>query len=389
VSDSGRRRTFASLGLLVFLVNFGRVVFAPLVDVFMTVFEVEEATAGLVVTLLWLGSAAPRLPTGYLLTRVARHRVVAGTGVFLAGAATLTALAPTIEWVAVGAFLVGVSSGVYFIAANPLVSELFPSRVGLAMGAHATASQLAAVAAPAAVGVVLVVADWQALFVALAVLALVSTAAFVSTARRATLPNAGVEDRDLPGAVRSQWSLVLTGIVVLGTAGFVWNGVFNFYVPYLRQSKGLDAGTARVLLTGVFAVGAVAMLVTGRLADRFRTRSLLLAVVGGFLLSLWALTAASGLLLVTATSLVMGYLVHGLFPATDTYVLANLPDEHRASAYAAFSAAMMLVQATGSVTLGTLVEAGVPYDRAFRAAAALLAVVLVGLLALNRADRLP
>jgi predicted MFS family arabinose efflux permease len=389
VSDSGRRRVFASLGLLVFLVNFGRVVFAPLVDVFIVEFQVGEATAGLVVTLLWLGSAAPRLPTGYLLTRVSRHRVVAGTGVFLAGAAGLTAVAPTIEWVAVGAFLVGVASGVYFIAANPLVSELFPERVGLAVGAHATAAQLAAVAAPALVGVALLVAGWQAVFAALAGLALLATAGLLAATRGAELPEAGASDRDLVGAVRSQWPLIVTGVVLLGAASFVWNGVFNFYVRYLETSKLLDGPTARAMLTAMFAAGVPAMLVTGRLADAVQPRSLLLASVAGFVAVLWALPAASGLLAVGALSVALGYVVHGIFPAADTYVLGNLPDEHRASAYAAFSAAMMLVQATGSVVLGTLIEAGVAYDTAFRAGAGLLAVVVLALAALDRGDRLP
>ncbi|MFB6218698.1 MAG: MFS transporter [Halobacteriaceae archaeon] len=382
-----RLELFGTLGALVFLVNFGRVVFAPLVDVFMRVFGVGEATAGVVVTALWLGSAAPRLPTGYLLTRVSRHRVVAGTGVFLAGASALTAAAPTIQWVGVGAFLIGVASGVYFIAANPLVSELFPERVGRALGVHATAAQLAAVVAPTVVGAALAV-GWRAVFVALAVLALGGTAALVLATRGADLPAAGAADRDLAGAVRSQWRLVATGIALLGTAGFVWNGVFNFYVPYL-QSKAVAPGTARTLLTGVFAAGVPAMLVTGRLADRVRPRSLLLAVLGAFAATLAALTLAESLVAVAALSLALGYAVHGLFPAVDTYMLGGLPDEHRGSAYAAFSAAVMLVGATGSAVLGTLVEAGVGYDAAFRGGAALVAAVAAVLLALDRAGRLP
>nr|WOY07721.1 hypothetical protein QSJ49_13060 [Halobacterium salinarum] len=82
-SDSGARRLplFGSLCALVFLVNFGRVVFAPLVVPLQEFFVgTSNAAVGLVATLAWLGSALPRLPAGYLLTRVARHRVVLGTG---------------------------------------------------------------------------------------------------------------------------------------------------------------------------------------------------------------------------------------------------------------------------------------------------------------------
>ena len=57
-----RTRLFGSLCALVFLVNFARVVFAPLVGEFIDAFGIREGTAGLIVTLAWLGSAAPDSP---------------------------------------------------------------------------------------------------------------------------------------------------------------------------------------------------------------------------------------------------------------------------------------------------------------------------------------
>ena len=65
-----RAKLFGSLCGLVFLVNFARVIFAPLVGEFIDEFAIREGTAGLVVTLVWVGSAAPRLPTGWVLTKV-------------------------------------------------------------------------------------------------------------------------------------------------------------------------------------------------------------------------------------------------------------------------------------------------------------------------------
>jgi len=75
-----RTRLFASLCGLVFLLNLARVIFAPLLDVFITEFAIGEATAGLIVTLAWVGSASLRLPTGWLLTKVPRHHIVVGSG---------------------------------------------------------------------------------------------------------------------------------------------------------------------------------------------------------------------------------------------------------------------------------------------------------------------
>ena len=84
-----RRRLFGSLSGLVFLVNLGRIVFAPLLATLAAAFAVPVATLGPVATMAWLGSALPRVPTGYLLTRVPRHRVVLGSGLLLTAAAVL------------------------------------------------------------------------------------------------------------------------------------------------------------------------------------------------------------------------------------------------------------------------------------------------------------
>ena len=374
---------------MVFLVNLGRVVFAPLIEPLAADFAASPAELGAVATLAWLGSAVSRIPTGYALTRVPRHAVVLGSGTGLTAAALFTALAPSVPVLMAGAFLIGLASGAYFVAGNPLVSELFPEGVGRALGVHGTAAGLAAVVAPLAVGAVLVLGDWRLAFLGLAALGALVTLYTLYVSRGAELPEAGAADRHLLRAVRAQWPIVLTGVVVVGAVGFVWNGLFNFYVSYLVAEKGIAPGTARTLLTLVFAAGLPAFLLTGRLADRVRNVPLVLAVVGGFVVTLYALTLATGLLAVVAVSVLLGYVVHSLFPAVDTYLLASLPDRHRASAYTAFSASMMVVQSQGSLAVGSLVEAGLAYDAVFAWFAGGLSVVLAGLLGLHATGHIP
>jgi MFS family permease len=391
VTDSkpaGRLGVFASICAFSFLVNFGRVAFAPLVDVFIRS-GISPATAGLAATAVWVGSALPRLPTGYLLTFVRRHRVILGMGLSLAVAAALTALSPGIRFTVGGALLVGVATGVFFIAANPLVSELYPERVGLAVGVRGMFSQIAAVAAPFFVAAAVALGSWRVAFGALAALALVATAAFGVAANRATLPDAGAADRDLLGAIHAEWRLVAVGIVFVGGVGFVWQGVFNFYVTYLGAAKGLTAGTATTLLTVTFAAGIPSFLLAGRLADRFSYLPLLLAIVAGFVACLLALTAVEGVVALAAVSVAMGLIVHALFPVGDAYILETLPDARRASAYSGYSATMMLIQAPGSVAVGALAQTGLSYAGVFRGYALFVAAVAVGMGALARAGRLP
>lgn len=177
--------------------------------------------------------------------------------------------------------------------------------------------------------------------------------------------------------------------MILGSAGLVWQGVFNFYVSYLVAEKGLTEGVARNLLIVVFAAGVPAFLVTGRLADRFPPLPLLFVIIASFVSCVVTFTTLSGLFALAAMSAVLGYVVHGLFPAIDTFLLGSLPDEHRASAYSVYSGGMMLTQATGSSIVGVLVDRGFSFTTVFRGLAGALALVLCALVGLYLTERLP
>jgi MFS family permease len=283
----------------------------------------------------------------------------------------------------------GLSSGSYFIAANPLVSELFPDSVGTALGLHGTASQVAAVVGPLALTAVLFVGSWQTTFVLIAVAAAVGTIALVWAASRTTLPEAGTDDRSVLTAGREQWPLVLTGIAFIGAAGFLWNALFNLYGDYLAVVKGIDPATGRLLLSAMFGAGVPAFFVTGWLADRVAYVPLILSIIGCFAVSVLVLTVVDGLAALVVLSLLIGYIIHSLFPAMDTYMLDSLPDRHRASAYALYSASMMLVQALGSGTVGMAVSRGADYNRTFRFLAGALAIVVCSLALAHQRGLLP
>ncbi|UPM42434.1 MFS transporter [Halocatena salina] len=361
---------------MVFLVNLARVLFSPLLEPLKATFGATDATVGLLATLVWIGSASPRLPVGYLLTRVPRHYVVLAAGTVLTAAGGLSAVASSIEWLMVGAFCLGVSSGTYFIAANPLVTELFPDRVGDMIGIHGMSSQVAAVVAAPFVGGVILFGSWRLAFSLLAVVGGLTTVVLLVIISMTDLPAAGAADRHFVRAARRQWRLILVGVVFVGVTGFVWQGVFNFYVTYLITAKSLSQPAAQGLLTVLFGAGIPAFLITGYLAQRLPNAPLMFAVCGAFVCCLLVLTVVSGYLALFVVSAVLGYVIHCLFPTIDTLLLSSLPDESRASAYAVYSGGMMLVQAPGSSVLGALVDAGYGFDPVFRGFAGVVGLVL-------------
>ncbi len=107
-----------------------------------------------------------------------------------------------------------------------------------------------------------------------------------------------------------------------------------------------------------------------------------------FAIGLVTLTGVHRFADVVAVTVVVGYVIHSLFPAMDTYLLDTLPDENRASAYAVYSGTMMFVQALGASTVGALRSADVSFDTIFVGFAALL-VVVISMVALEGTDRLP
>ncbi|WP_438267470.1 MFS transporter [Haladaptatus halobius] len=384
-----RKRLFGTLCGLAFLMNFGRTIFAPLFDPLTVAFGTDRATIGILISLVWLGTAVPRIPMGYVLTHIPRHQAVLGTGIILAGASALIALAYSIPTLQVGTFLLGMASGAYYVAAVPLIAELYPDAVGRTVGIHGAAAQLSAVLAPTLVVGILLVASWRMVFVALAVFAIISSILLATVIRGSSIADDATPDHAFLAAVRSHWRLIATGLLMVGVAGFMWQGLFNFYVVYLNVVKGLPMTTANLLLTVVFAAGLPAFWFGGRLADRLPIVPYILAILTGFVGSVVALISVGGLAGLIVISVCIGYSIHSLFPALDTYFLNSLPDESRGVVYAAFTGLSLLIEATGTAVVGLLTEAGYRFDVVFLGLALLVGSAIVVLAGLYVTNRLP
>lgn len=384
-----RGRLFGTLCGLAFLLNLGRIGFAPLLEPLMATYAIGPGTAGLVASLVWLGTAVVRIPVGYVLTRVHRRRVILGAGGLLAATATGAAVAPTVHVLAVFAFGIGAASGVYFVAGNPLVAQLYPDRVGRALGGHGVAAQLAAVLAAPLVGAVLLFGGPRVAFLGLAGMAVVATAVYARSAGRIADDRAAGVDRNLRDAARTQWRVIGTGVVLLGAGFLVWSGVFNFYVSYLGAEKGLSSGMARRALTAAFAAGVPAFWVAGRLADRLPALPLVFGILLSFCGLVVGLTLANGAPAVFAMSLAVGFVVHGAFPVMDTYMLSTLPDDHRAAGYAIYSGVFMAVSAVGPALVGRLTEAGLGFGPVIQGLAVGLAALVLAVATLHATGRTP
>jgi predicted MFS family arabinose efflux permease len=217
--------------------------------------------------------------------------------------------------------------------------------------------------------------------------ALLATGVLLAVVVLGGTPEAAAPDRDFVGALR-HWRVIGLGIVLVASLGFVWQGVFNFYVSYLL-TKELAPATAGALLTVLFAAGVPAFWLSGRLADRLPHVPYVLAIHAAFVCCLFALTAASTLPALVAASVALGFVAHSVFPALDAYLLGSLPADNRSGAYALYSGLALLIEANGSGAVGLLRGAGVPFDAVFGAFGAGMVVLLLALVGLYVLGALP
>jgi predicted MFS family arabinose efflux permease len=381
-----RRVVLWSLCSMVFVVNLGRVVFAPLLETFMTAFAIGPGTAGLVTTVLWVGATLPSIGVGYLLTKVSKHRVILFGAGLLAASSALVAVSTTVATLVLGSFLVGLAASLYFTTASPMLSDVFPESLGRAIGIHGAVMMVASVAAPLYVSVVLVnFVDWRYVFWLLSAFAVVTLVAFHLTLRRRPVETSGPDgDVAFLRAVVRHRRLIATGILLFGVTGFVWQGVFNFYVSYLVDAKQADPAFARNMLGVVFFAGIPSFYLSGRVADRFPKIPATVTFLCGFIVSLVVLTYAAGRGQLLAISVVMGFTFHGIVPIFHTYVLESLPAATQESAFSVYLGVNGAIGATGSLVVGLLLELGFGYADVYQVYAGALVMVAATSLVLYR-----
>lgn len=248
--------------------------------------------AGLMATVFTIGMALAGVPSGYLMSRIAR-RTVAQIGLFIFSAATLVT-------VAAGGFadmliyraLTGVGEAMQLTALLAILSAYFVRFRGVAVGALNCAFGAGAVLGPLLGAQILsVYGSWRTPMLAYGVLGFLLMLLFSLTARSAiTETKAAAVSREAvvaeaPG-VWNRNTLVLT--LLSAIAGLSIFGFLGMYPTYLRAQLHFGATDAGRVMS-IYGLGVLVSVVGGLIGDRFSTRpvlvlSFLLASLNGWLL---------------------------------------------------------------------------------------------------------
>jgi MFS family permease len=365
-----------------FLAKFLRYALPALFPTFRTQFGVSNAFLGTIFTVMMLGYSLMQFPSGVLADRFGGVQVIAAGAAIAAGGALVLGVTVPFPVLVGGMLLVGLGTGIHKTVSIRLLSRVYPTRTGRALGLFDTLGAFGGVAAPAAVVLVTDVGNWHLLFLVGAAMGFVLAGGVLAYVPRRTPDSDDGDDGDgnLTNSLalrqyltlfRSRRFTAFVGVTVCFS--FAYNGVVAFLPLYLTD-HGLSESAASLVYSALFAVSLV-QVVTGDLSDRIGRLPLAIAVLTVAAGALGALSVAG-----TASPLVFGGIVvmlgvgsHGFRPIRGAYLAATIPDDVAGGGLGLVRTLLMGVGALAPAVVGVVSD-----TTGFAAAFGLLAVVMGG-----------
>jgi len=356
------------------------VLFPPILATLSTEFDVSLTMLGIAIGVQGASNTVFQLPFGWLAD--ARDRTVAFALSSVAGALGVlaVAVAPDFPTLLLGQVLIGVGVGGHHPAHYPLLSDATPDGLrGRAFSVYGVGGALGFATPPVmfnlftnagltwrhAVGVVGAVGLLYALTATTVLRFVVDddvTAANVAADGADATDGEPIRDRAVAAVRALMDSPGILGLTLLAllTSTASW-GVNTYAVVFLDGVYGVSPETANLALTGLFVVGAVAILLGGDLTDRIAPGPVMTA----------SFAAVTGFVALLASGLVPGIVAVGALlgvgaarslagPARDGLTDDLSADDTVGTNFAVVSVGVMLGGAIAPPAFGYIVDATGP-----------------------------
>ncbi|MDZ3832473.1 MAG: MDR family MFS transporter [Sphingopyxis sp.] len=177
-----------------------------------------------------------------------------------------------------------------------------------------------------------------------------------AVSRRAA-PAALPADESIPLHQRVRYRGLLT-VAVMGASimQILDTTIANVAIPHMQSSLGATGETVNWVLTSYIIASAVAMPITGWLADRIGRRQLFLAAIVGFILTSMACGAAQNLEEMVIFRFLQGVSAAFIGPLSQSVMLDINPPERHARAMSIWGMGIMIGPILGPVLGGWLTE---------------------------------
>ena len=373
----GRGRVLLTVALGWGLLVGTRMSYPVLLPYIREAYGLSLSVAGLLVTVLWLGSALGQLPGGVLADRFNERHVMTAGLLIVAAALTFVALANSAIAVFLGTAMVGLGLSLYPIARITVLTEIYPDAVGSALGITMATGDTGQTILPPIVGFLAAAVAWQ-LGIGLLVpgFLLLAGLLWVVVPDRESQSTGSLSvqgARNVLGELRSRTMVLVT--VLLFFYVMVWQSFTGFYPTYLVESKGLSPSVAGTVFALFFAVGVVVKPAAGTAYDRVGMRRSLGAVLVGPIFGLGLLPFVEGFwILVVLTALVSTMLGSGAI--TQAYLAEAIPENMRGTGLGVIRTTAASLGAMGPVLFGLVADRGF-FDEAYLVLAGLMVLMLV------------
>ena len=315
-----------------FLAKLLRYAFPPLFGPLRSTYGVSNTVIGTAFTGFMLVYAAMQFPSGVFADRVGSVRViVSGTLVAAFGALALVVESPFAVLV-VAMLVIGAGTGAHKTVAVRLLSGIYPSRTGRALGALDTFGTFGGVVAPLAVVAFSGRATgWRGFFLVAGLGGIVLAGLFVRWVPRRIPETRSTGNERSSNAATSEYLAPFADrrfvlfVLVTVAFSFAYNGVVAFLPLYLVEETGLSSALAGLLYSALFAASVV-QLATGELSDRIGRPPVLAGSVGCGMVGIALLVSFPTALTLGVGVVVFGLGYHGFRPVRGAYLVAIIPE---------------------------------------------------------------
>ncbi|MDW7738447.1 MAG: MFS transporter [Bacillota bacterium] len=384
--------------------------FPPLLIPLRETFLIDNAQAGLLVTLVFLGYALARYPSGILADLYGCTRTLLLGSIMMSISFLVVAASPNYKVMAIMTFLLGVSSGIYVTAGYTLAVIIGSrERAATATAAFESFGILAGLVSPLLVTFFVIYLDWYWLFVLSGLLLALFTILFIRIRGQshdfekqyAITNGVQVEGEDTtvsskPGNSGNDniWDKVYSSLGIFREPGIrsllIWStlvggfgalsgtGISSFIPTFLVEDKGFSFEVANRLYIILAVAGFSAKIATGWLADRFGnilvlSVNLSLSIITFILLAF----VKSNILLVIILALV-GALFFNTNTLINSYVIRSMPHRYLGAGFGIFCTAYTAIYSMGPYMTGLLSnQFGLSRAIQISAFGAVLALVLI------------
>ncbi len=406
------RKLFGAVFILNAVINFyqamTKFVYAPLVIPFREAFNTDNAGAGLLITLVFLGYALARFPSGIMADRIGCARTILWGSAAMSVGFLIISLSDTYAALAVFTFLLGVSSGVYITAGYTLAVIVGSrSRAAFATAYFETFGTAASASSPLVVSFFVLNHNWRSLFILLGIMLAVVTVLFYIAQKReeragdetlslalwgsSTSKNSkkGSTLANIGGQIVSSLSVfrderlrrfLLWSTMVGGLSAASWLGIKAFIPTYLVDDKNFAYSTANQMYALIPISSLFTKLLIGWLADRLGTMKVMLFSLASGILLFIALTQFTAQWILIIILLCVGAFCSNTNTLINSYVLRKMPVKYQGTGFGLFCTAYTVIYSMGPYITGHIEQAaGFSSAIIISLAGAATALVLVAL----------